>query len=651
MTQRIVNYKYGTGNPVLPDGSIDVRDGIDNLQSFDIFMNADEDTYNQRDGDIVKTLAGAVRAVGIQRIGDFTTGCTVTERNQGVLYETDGTVYVWLGALPKVVPAASSPATTGGISPSGDWLDIGDALLRSDLASPGGASLVGTAIRDSVSAYLSALDRLASRYATLQEAADAKKSIVVDIDYSLTDAVSVSDIVDISAVDDPVISVLANKIAFNISGVAKGVMRGLEFAGVATPTDTASSIAVNTQTALPVNYVTYEDIVASGLTMGLNLTKGRGNKVIGGKFGGMVYSPVTLGSAGGYGILLQGEKDVEISGGHFIATATDRHAVYTSRVVTDPVGTGNCEDVNIHDVTVDWLATNGTGDDSKLPFLARSPNGWRLHDFLSRGGSGLAKVGTENGSASNIEIYDGIALDMETRNNQFSAPISIGTAGFGYGVTHVRLAGLRTRIARGTAQPAARDCGGLFNGISQMRILDWNSTVDTGVMMSLTNCTDVLIDDIIDNVSGVNGPNAQPVIAFAGACSKFTVGKVAHNRADIAGKKALFGGLENVTDMTCNFTRAFKIGINGAGGYVLTDPWDLVASVTLGATNLTIQFKGHVTQQAVDESQYSMLSATHPNVYRSSTSGKAAVVGVLTFAGGAVNPNAATFTIEGILSK
>lgn len=141
MTQRVVNYTYGTGNPVLPDGSIDVRDGIDNLQSFDIFMNADEDTYNQRDGDVVKTRAGAVRAVGIQRVGDFTTGCTVTERNQGVLYETDGTVYVWLGALPKVVPPASSPATTGGIGPTG-WLDIGDASIRGQLASTSGASIV-----------------------------------------------------------------------------------------------------------------------------------------------------------------------------------------------------------------------------------------------------------------------------------------------------------------------------------------------------------------------------------------------------------------------------------------------------------------------------------------------------------------------------
>lgn len=144
MTQRVVNYKYGTGNPALPDGSIDVRDGIDNLQSFDVFMNAEEDTYNQRDGEIVKTLAGAIKSVGIDRIGDFTTGCTVTARNQGVLYETNGTVYVWIGALPKVVPPSSSPSATGGISPSGDWVDIGDSSAYSRIISllsqPDGAS-------------------------------------------------------------------------------------------------------------------------------------------------------------------------------------------------------------------------------------------------------------------------------------------------------------------------------------------------------------------------------------------------------------------------------------------------------------------------------------------------------------------------------
>lgn len=148
MTQRVVNYTYGTGNPVLPDGSIDVRDGIDNLQSFDIFMNADEGTYNQRDGGIVPTVAGAIRSIGIPIIGNFTDGCTVTKSSEGVQV-IGGSVYRWSGSLPKVVPPLSTPSGTGGISPSGDWVDVGDASLRSDLSQSSGVDLVGGAAKQS----------------------------------------------------------------------------------------------------------------------------------------------------------------------------------------------------------------------------------------------------------------------------------------------------------------------------------------------------------------------------------------------------------------------------------------------------------------------------------------------------------------------
>lgn len=141
MTQRVVNYTYGTGNPVLPDGSIDVRDGIDNLQSLDILMNAPEDTYNQRDGEIVQTVAGAIRSIGIPIIGNFTDGCTVTKSSEGVQV-IGGSVYRWSGTLPKVVPPLSSPGTTGGISPSGDWVDVGDASLRGDLSVPGSSVVI-----------------------------------------------------------------------------------------------------------------------------------------------------------------------------------------------------------------------------------------------------------------------------------------------------------------------------------------------------------------------------------------------------------------------------------------------------------------------------------------------------------------------------
>lgn len=140
MTQRIVNYTYGTGNPVLPNGSIDVRDGIDNLQSLDILMNAPEDTYNQRDGEIVRTVAGMnnefdaqIMNMGFTRVSTFKTGATLTNARQTLLWDLadggDGQEYGWSGAFPKVVPATSTPASTGGIS-IGAWISRFDPELR-----------------------------------------------------------------------------------------------------------------------------------------------------------------------------------------------------------------------------------------------------------------------------------------------------------------------------------------------------------------------------------------------------------------------------------------------------------------------------------------------------------------------------------------
>ncbi|MGL5155226.1 MAG: hypothetical protein ACRC9H_09940 [Aeromonas veronii] len=139
MTQRVVNYTYGTGNPVLPDGSIDVRDGIDNLQSLDVFMNAPEDTYNQRDGSVVRTVAGMnnefdaqILNMGFTRIGTFASGATITNPRQTLLWDIadggDGQEYGWSGAFPKVVPATSTPASTGGIS-AGAWMSRFDPEL------------------------------------------------------------------------------------------------------------------------------------------------------------------------------------------------------------------------------------------------------------------------------------------------------------------------------------------------------------------------------------------------------------------------------------------------------------------------------------------------------------------------------------------
>lgn len=80
--------------------------------------------------------------------GTFEDGCSVATGECAVSL-TVGRAFRWLGALTNVVPPASSPSTTGGISPSGNWVDVGDASLRNDLAQPNGVNLVGGAAKQS----------------------------------------------------------------------------------------------------------------------------------------------------------------------------------------------------------------------------------------------------------------------------------------------------------------------------------------------------------------------------------------------------------------------------------------------------------------------------------------------------------------------
>lgn len=74
--------------------------------------------------------------------GTFEDGCTVTTGECAVSL-TLGRAFTWLGALPNIVLQASSPATTGGVSPAGDWVDVGDYNVISRIGEADGAALIG----------------------------------------------------------------------------------------------------------------------------------------------------------------------------------------------------------------------------------------------------------------------------------------------------------------------------------------------------------------------------------------------------------------------------------------------------------------------------------------------------------------------------
>lgn len=128
-----------------------------NAGKIDEFVTSMGWTYTDRFGQKHYTIEGinylaqqAMNAFGyvILTGKTFTTGATINNPNEVLLNTADGEYYKWTGSFasgPKVVPANSTPASTGGIAP-GAWIGVGDASLRAALAAVSGAGLVGLSV-------------------------------------------------------------------------------------------------------------------------------------------------------------------------------------------------------------------------------------------------------------------------------------------------------------------------------------------------------------------------------------------------------------------------------------------------------------------------------------------------------------------------
>ncbi|HDD8943963.1 TPA: hypothetical protein PBP48_002425 [Escherichia coli] len=100
---------------------------------------------------IIDTLKNGLYGYNTKR--SFELGNTINYPNDILLQESSGEWFRWDGTLPKVVPPDSTPESTGGIG-SGKWLSVGDASLRSDLASSNGASFIGDKYFGTLENYL-----------------------------------------------------------------------------------------------------------------------------------------------------------------------------------------------------------------------------------------------------------------------------------------------------------------------------------------------------------------------------------------------------------------------------------------------------------------------------------------------------------------
>lgn len=131
-----------------------------NSGKIDEFVTSLQREYEDRFGNKHYTIEGlrwvaqkAIAAFGYITLKSFQLGAplpnnALTLPNQVLQDETDGEYYRWDGAFPKVVPAGSTPDSTGGKG-IGAWVGVGDASLRASILESGidGAIIVNSTVQ------------------------------------------------------------------------------------------------------------------------------------------------------------------------------------------------------------------------------------------------------------------------------------------------------------------------------------------------------------------------------------------------------------------------------------------------------------------------------------------------------------------------
>lgn len=145
------------------------RDLKFNAGKIDEFVTSEDHVYVDRFGNQHRTIAGinydatqAMLNYGYITKKSFEIGATLDTPNTILQWESNGEYYRWDGdwSQPKVVPAGSTPDSTGGIG-TGKWVGVGDASLRADLASPDsgkGVELVDGAVNRAGDAFTGHVD-------------------------------------------------------------------------------------------------------------------------------------------------------------------------------------------------------------------------------------------------------------------------------------------------------------------------------------------------------------------------------------------------------------------------------------------------------------------------------------------------------------
>lgn len=585
----------------LPVPSESPRDLKFNAGKIDEFVTSLALQYIDRFGNPHYTIEGlrwlaqqAIAQFGWILIDSFQDGADITIPNQALRDEDTGEYYRWDGALPKHVDAGSTPDTSGGVG-VGAWVGIGDASLRAMLATVAGAGMIGTAHRGTLASDLNAIDRRPDGYGNSIPAVLANgDDVEINKDISISSATMVDSGKYVIGAGGTITETTGLAAVLRADGFGTAPKEGitvsnLNAVGSVLSTDDSND-SVESYGLFSYNslYLRVMGMRASGLTGGVYLGQSRFAIASDITAHDMVYHPNLV--RGGYGVLTDGSKESIINNVALeVGPGTNgRHVLYMS------TGGHGVVDANRNLIANNLIGRYSGKNDRNFPVVVvRKSERFIINNVVGDGANAGLAFNMANGEVSDYIINN---------HNYDLVKYADGVGVYGISQGDTPNPGNRWLIANSVirVRPAAgltsADCVAVSITHSNGLLSNLTCSIPNGSSPILIgdSATNVLINGVLDNVLPYDALTTAPLIAFTGsAASNIKVSGIKTSRP-------MFARLAVVTDLTVDFERKARITTNGSGGSTKIDSNEIIGTLTLSATAVTVNFPTHVTQNAVE---------------------------------------------------
>ncbi len=539
---------------------------------------------NQGDKKVGSTYGGTVysdyKPSIYQKSGQFSTGYLITEAHQTLYYAPTGNWYRYLGTIPSggLVVAPNS-------SPDSNWENVDTQQIISlrklnELSTQSIAGYIGVNIdmpvsvkdSDNQGAKISSGVCVTNPVPNANIIRATKIQSVFRID---GDNVTIRDVVGLgsAASDNAATSeFITTRMRFVVDGLRT---KGLRFTG----------------------------IKASKFTTGISVTGCDDAVIKDCDFEDMQYSPVTLGSAGGYGVLTGASNGVLVDGLKFKANAYGRHAVYISNVQPYvDVATSGSLNTTVRNCDLDYTLADLTLSDSGfVPIHVRPSENTIIEENRLKGSASLVSFSNDQGPISKCIIRNNRAVGLKSGQGRVCAAFNLGRSGIPNPITDIEVSGNYSEISKGPGQADGNDQAGRFIGHNGLRIVRNHCIQETGAAYLLDQCSNFFIDEITDVLTNTANPAGAQTI-YLNACSNGTIGSIKTNRPAFAnGKSNIVGGLATCSEVTCNFQRYIEFTLTNGAVSLIDDAFDMISSggISFGNGFITVALRAHVTDRAV----------------------------------------------------